>query len=69
MIDIALVYDIVRLTLIICTIPLVAIIWFVWAIQTDGWVVWFMEWGSWVAINKKYKRRGVEIPLWGKRNE
>ena len=55
--DIALVFDIVRLTLIICTIPLVIVSLFVWAIQTDGWVVWFLEWGSWIAINKKIQTK------------
>lgn len=63
--DIIFLKEFLYLALIISTPMFIVIVWFVWAIQTDGWLVWFFDLGSWTSIGKKYKRRGWDIPLRG----
>ena len=48
---------------IVGTFSFAVVGWFVWAIQTDGWLVRFIEFGSWESIDKIYERRGGERTL------
>ena len=66
--DLVFLKEFFMLVLIISTPMFIVVGWFVWAIQTDGWLVWFLDLGSWESISKKYKRRGWDIPLRGKKD-
>ena len=63
--DIVFLKEFLCLVLIISVPMFILIGWFAWATQTDGWLVWFLDFGLWSGINKKYKRRGWDIPLRG----
>jgi hypothetical protein len=64
--DLIFLKDFLYLALMTIVIFSISVGWFVWAIQMDGWLVWFLDLGSYESINKKYRRRGWDIPLRGK---
>ena len=66
--DLIFLKDFLYLVLMTIVIFSISVGWFVWAIQTDGWLVWFLDLGLRTSINKKYKRRGWDIPLRGGEN-